>query len=299
MAKKNIVADDATPTTAVATAASAEALEALAAMFPQADVINRVQFPKLVFKSQTLLDDDEETVLVKAGTFFIERPTEEVDEDGKKKWEKVELGKDLEGHIILHRKRLQFWDAKAEEFTSSPMYDSSDEIVPLFRSGEYVTEGTPAELKKLYPEMKEFENKKTGEMEMKEVSKLRDATVLYVLVNGETLELTITGTSRYSWLDYLKSTAVPTVITEISSTPQKNGSTKWNQMTFKAGRTPTADEATLAIQTLSELQDGIRAEKEYYARKRMESAQASAAPAIASGEHAALPAGEGKDPNDF
>lgn len=286
------MADD-TPVTAVTTEASAEALAALAAMFPQADTINRTQFPKLVFKSQTLLDDDEETVLVKAGTFFIERPTEEVGEDGKKKWEKVELGKELSGHIILHRRRLQYWDAKAEEFTSSPMFDSATDIVPLFCAGEYVTEGTPAELKKLYPEMKEFENKKTGEMEMKEVSKLKDATVLYVIVEGELLELTITGTSRFAWLDYLKKTNVPTVITDFNSTPQKQGTTKWNQMTFTAGRTPTAEEAQSALATLADLQAGIQAEKDFYARKRAEAATAGVAtPAIAGPEAPALPAGK-------
>lgn len=307
MAKKNIsveassMADDViVPTsTAVVTEASTEALAALAAMFPQADVINRVQFPKLVFKSQTVLDEDEETVLVKAGTFFVECPSEEVDEEGKKTWDKVELGKELEGHIILHRKRLQYWDSKANEFTSSPIYDNNTDVIPLFKSGEFVTEGTPAELKKLYPEMKEFENKKTGEKELKEVSKLRDATVLYILVGGELLELTIAGTSRYSWLDYLKSTAVPTVITTINSTPQKQGSTKWNQMTFKAGRTPTADEANLALATLAELQEGIQAEKDFYARKRAESAAGAVAATALPSDNAVPQLEKAKNKDDF
>jgi hypothetical protein len=270
----------------VITEASAEALAALAAMFPQEDVINRRQFPKLTFKSQTVLDEDEETILVKAGTFFIERPTDE-EEDGKKVWEKVELGKELDGHIILHRKKLQYWDADNEEFISSPIFDDASEMVSLFKSGDFVTSGTVAELKSLYPETKKYIDKKSGEEKEYVGSKLKDATVLYVLVAGELLELTIQGTSRKSWLGYLKTTAVPTVITHFTSTPQKVGSTKWNQMEFKASGTPSADQASLGIATLTELLEGIRMEKEYYAKK-----QAARATVMPATEPAALPAGD-------
>lgn len=278
----------------VITEASAEALAALAAMFPQDEVINRRQFPKLTFKSQTVLDEDEETILVKAGTFFIERPTEEEDTDGKKVWEKVDLGKELDGHIILHRKKLQYWDADNEEFISSPIFDDNSELVSLFKAGDYITSGTVAELKAAFPEMKKYTDKKTGEEKEYMGSKLKDATVLYVLVNGELLELTIQGTSRKSWLGYLKTTAVPTVITHFTSSPQKVGSTKWNQMEFKANGTPSADQAALGIATLTELLDGIRMEKEYYAKKQM---ARTATPVVT--EPVALPEGTEAEDDGF
>jgi len=282
-------------TKAVTTAASAEALAELANLFPQADSINRTIFPKLVFKSQTVLNEDEE-VVIKAGTFFIERPTEEEDKNNKKVWEKVELGKSLDAHIIYHRKRLQMWDAKAEEFYSTPMFDKGNDIIPLFKAGEFVAEGTPGELKALFPEAKEYVDKKTGETKIRNVSKLRDAKVMYVLVAGELLEFTLQGTSLWSFEDYLKKFAVHACITSLNSTKEENGATKWNKVSFKVARDPNAEETALAISTVRGLLEGIEAEKEFYARKRMETATG----AVATGAVAALPQGEtGDDEEDF
>ncbi len=280
--------------TAVTTEASAEALAELAAMFPQGDTYNRTQLPKLVFKSQTKLDDDDK-VIVKAGTFFIERPTDDVDENGKKVWSQTELGKELDGNIIMYRKRLQMWDQSAEEFTSSPMYDEEHEVLPLFCGGKLVATGTPAELRAMFPEMKEVTDYKTGEKKIKTVSKLKDARVLYILVDGELLELTIQGTSMYSFLDYLKKTAIPTVITTFNSEKKEQGATKWNQITFKINRTLSADEASLAVNTLSELLDGIKAEKEFYANKRAATAAIEGSSTTEGSTAAALPAGADDD----
>lgn len=288
MAKKN---------TEVTTEATNEALAELAAMFPQGDTYNRTQLPKLVFKSQTKLDDDDK-VIMKAGTFLTERPTDEEDDNGKKKWQSDEIGKELDGHIILYRKRLQMWDQEAEEFTSSPMYDEDHEVIPLFKGGSLVATGTPAELRAMYPELKTYVDKNTGEQKTKTVSKLRDARVIYLLVNGELLELTIQGTSMYSFLDYLKKTAAPTVITTLNSIKKEQGATKWNQITFKALRTPTTDEASLALKTMRELQEGIKAEKEYYAKKRAAEAVSDNAPAIGAADPLAIGAPETED-EDF
>ena len=261
-------------TTAVTTEASADVLAQLTAMFPQGDSYNRTKFPKLVFKSQTVLDDNEE-VVIKAGTFFIDRETEEVDEQGKNKWESVEVGKTLDGHIIYYRKRLQYWDAKDEVFFSTPMYDEDTEIIPLFKGGEFVAEGTPAQLKAMYPKVVEYSDKKTGEKKTKTVSHLDDAKVLYVLVNGELLELTIRGSSMWSFNDYLKKFAPQACITTFNSTKEEAGTNKWNKMSFKVLRNPTQEEAVLAVNTIEELRQGIAHEKAYYASKRTAQASAS------------------------
>lgn len=281
-----------------ATEASAEALDQLASMAPQADSYNRTQFPKLVFKSQTVLDDDE-NVIIKAGTFFVERPTEEEDEDGKVVWDQEEIGKSFEAHIIYNRKRLQYWDTDASEFYTTPMYDSSDETLPLFKAGEFVTDGTPSELKGQYSEQKEVDDRKNpGEKKMITVSKLRDAKVLYVIYKGEILELTIQGTSMYSFMDYAKKVAFPATITAFNSTKEENGSNKWNKISFKASRNPSGEEATSAIEIGKELLQGIEDEKAFYASKRM---QAQTTRTIEGGEATeALPAGgEEGDDDDF
>jgi hypothetical protein len=295
------MADDVT-TKAVTTEASAEALAALAAMFPQGDTFNRAQFPKLTFTSQAKLDDDGETIKIKAGTYAIEQASDEVDEEGKKVWERTELGKTIEGHIIFQRKRLQYWDADANAFVSSPMYDNDNDVIPLFKAGQFMAEGTPAELKAMFPVTKKYKDKKTGEEKEYQGSLLKDASVLYILIGEKLVELTLTGTSRKSWLSYYKSTSVPTTITELSSSKQEVGATKWNQVELKAVRVPSSEEVSLAAQTIAELTEGIQAEKDFYGRKRAESAAGSAsAPALAAESAAALPPGEeGEDPNgDF
>lgn len=278
----------------VTTEASAEALNELANLFPQADSFNRTQFPKLVFKSQTQLDD-EENVVVKAGTFFLDEPTDEEDEDGKVKWTHNDLGQKIEGHIIYHRKRLQMWDADTEEFYSTPMFDNALETIPLFKSGEFIEQGTPAQLKALYSENKEVDDKKTGEKKMIKVSKLRDAAVLYIIIDGKLTELTIAGSSMWSFKEYLKKTAVPATITEFSSTKEQQGSNKWNKMAFKALRNPTAEEASLALQIGRDLLKGIEDEKAYYAAKRAENATVAFLPTGEAQAQLEAPEGEGDD----
>lgn len=249
------------------------ALAQLNAMFPQGDTFNRATFPKLVFKSQTKLDDDDK-VIIKAGTFFVEKPTGEDDENGKPAWGQTELGKELSGHIIFHRKRLQYWDAQAEEFYSTPMFDADHEAIPLFKGGAFIAEGTSAELKALYPKVVEYTDKKTGEKKTKTASHLDDAKVLYVIVSGDMLELTLRGSSMWSFNDYLKKNAPQAVMTVFSSTKEEAGSNKWNKMAFKVERPLTGEEAITGAHTLAELQEGIASEKAFYASKRKAEASA-------------------------
>lgn len=294
---------------------SEEALQALAqlnAMFPQGDTFSRASFPKLVFKSQDkfelkkdatgapVLEEGEEVLehTTRAGTFFTEKPTDEKDENGKAKWEQSKIGKELSGHIIYHRKKLQYWDAQAEEFFSTPMFDADYERVPLFKAGEFVAEGTPAELKALYPKVVEYSDKKTGEKKTKTVSHLDDAKILYVIVSGEMLELTLRGSSMWSFNDYLKKNAPQACITAFNSTKEEAGSNKWNKMAFKVDRPLTAEEAISGAHTLAELQDGIAAEKAFYASKRQAEAVAGdvyeglpAAPLAIEGTEEELPDG--------
>lgn len=285
MSKKNEAGN------AVIATASAEALQALDALVPQGDTYNRVQFPKLVFKSQNkfgdkldkdgnpVLDADgevEQVQAVKAGSFYIEKPTGETDENGKELWSSELIGKEVKAHIVYHRKRLQMWDADEEVFYSTPIYDDNSELVPLFKQGEFVTEGKPAELQALYPKLQEYTDKKTGEKKTRMGSKLQEASVVYLLVNDELLELTLTGTSMWAFSAYIRKHFFARGITTLNSTKEENGSIKWNKMSFKLEEGLTNDQALLAVQTISELKQGIADEKAFYAKKRAENVTATA-----------------------
>lgn len=276
----------ATKNKAVAKTASQEALDALSQQFPQAESFNRPQFPKLVFNSQTKLDDDDK-VIMKAGALAIDTATEEKDEDGKTIFDREEIGQSLEGHIIYHRLRLQMWIEEETTFYSSPMYDSQNDIVPLFAGGDFVKAGTPKELRALYPH--EIEYEKGGEKKTFTTSHLQEVPVLYVLIGEKLVELTITGrTSASQWKKYLKKTAVPQTITKIHSSKQTKGANKWNQMEFEAVRDLTPAEVEVALKYQKDLLEIFTAEKEFYANKRVE--ESAALPTgTTAGE---LPAGE-------
>jgi len=271
--------------------ASQEALDALSAMFPQADSYNRTPQPKIVFKSQDIIgdkldkkgkpvldedDEPEQTVVTKAGTFFVDRPDLE---DKKADWSHDKIGMKMEGHIIHVRKRLQMFDGDLEEFYTTPMYDEPTEIIPLFKAGEFVAAGTPAELKALYPTTREYTDHKTGEKKERKGSLLEDAKVLYIVLDGEMLELTLRGSSMYSYREYAKETLVERTVTEFTSEKREKGTNKWNCMLFASSRDLTAEEAVTNLGILKELREAIDEEKEYYAAKRAENAEV-AAPAV-------------------
>ena len=271
-------------------AASQEALDALSAMYPQADSYHRNAQSKIVFKSkdifgdklnakgEVILDEDEEpeqALITKAGTFFADRPDLE---DAKADWVKEKLGMKIEGHIIYARRRLQMYDGDTEEMTTSPIFDENTEVLPLFKSGEFVASGTPAELKAMYPTTREYTDK-NGEKKERKGSLLQEAKILYVVVDGELLELTLRGSSMYSYQDYAKTTLVERTVTGFSSEKREKGSNKWNCMMFESARDLTADEAIANVAVLREIVEVFKEEKEFYAAKRAENAEV-AAPAI-------------------
>src|ERR1035437_8395312 len=103
-----------TKTTAVAEVATDEQIAELNSGFPVEAGFSRVLLPRLGMISQDKMEGKGKLmkVVAEAGTFFTDVPTEEVDEDGKKTWNKVELGKEMEGIIIFQRKQLRMYDEK-------------------------------------------------------------------------------------------------------------------------------------------------------------------------------------------
>lgn len=271
----------------VATTASAEALAQLQQEFPQDASYTRVMMPRLTYKSQDVMEGKGKSkkVVTEAGTFFTERETEELNpETGKKIWEKTELGSTVDVHIVFQRKQLRHYDEATEEYTNSPIFDTEEDIVPLFANKKEVAKGLPKDLKML----PQFTYEKDGKMR----SSLEENRILYVLIDGEMHQLNLRGSSMYAFLDYTRKNQVNTLITTLDSEAKEKGSIEWNQMTFKPARVISADEATDAIEKTTELKQAIQDEKDFYAGQQLGDAAA-----VTVTDQAALAAG--KDDEDF
>lgn len=236
-----------------------QALAELKASFPVEAGFNRVFLPRLGLVSQDKFEGKGKSAkLVKeAGQFYKEVQTDEVDEEGKKVWEHEDLGMAIDGIILYQRKQLRMFDEATEKYTSSPVYDSEDDVVPLFCDKKEVAKGTPAELKALY---------KFLDKDGKEKSKLEDNRILYVLFEGEVYQLNLRGSSMYSWLTYARKVSPPTVLTTFASEAKEKGSIAWNQMTFSPKRGITSDELGVVMSKVNDIKQGIEAEKNYYSR---------------------------------
>jgi hypothetical protein len=273
----------------VATTASAETLAALNQQFPQESSYSRKIFPRLNFKSQDVMEGKgkNKKVVTEAGTFIIERQTDEIDPDtGKNIWEKNEVGLEIpECQIIYQRKQLRHFDEATEEYTSSPIYDTEEDVVPLFCGKKKIAEGLPKDLKAMYQYT-------TDDGKIR--SKLEENRILYVLIDEEMHQLNLRGSSMYSFLTFARKNQTNSLIINLSSTAEEKGSIEWNQMTFTPVRVVTEEEAQEVISLVQDIQDSIKEEKEFYAAQQMGDASA----VITTSEAPALAAGK-KDDDDF
>lgn len=215
---------------------------------------NRISLPRIAFASQDVMEGEgkKKICVTEAGTFSIERQTEELDENGKKKWGKTEIGSVIEGVILYHRYQLSYYDEDKEEYSSTPVYDSPEESLPLFCAKKQVAKGTPAELKALY---------KFIDKDGKEKSKLKDNRIVYVLYQDELFQLNLHGSSMYSFMKYARTVTPPTVVTRFQSDPQEKGTIAWNMMTFTPVRNINAAELQDISAKVKEIKMAIQIEK--------------------------------------
>ncbi len=254
-------------TTEISTVLTQGQLDALKNRFPVDPGSTRINLPRLGMFSQDKTEEvrnkqgkKEIKVISEAGTFYIDRETDKEDkETGKKIWAKEELGTSIEAIIVYQRKQLSFYDEDAETYTSSPVYDSDTDSIPLFREGKEVDRGTPAQLKA----RKEYQTVKNG----KKKSSLEDNRILYVLFNDEFFQMNLRGTSMYSFMTYArKSENVLAVVTGMDSKKMEKGDIEWNQMTFEAVRSINGSEADTVIAKVEEIEEGIEAQRAHYAQ---------------------------------
>lgn len=245
------------------TAPTAQALAELESMYPVEQGFQRILLPRISLVSQDKTEGKGKSmkVVTEAGTFFTERETEETTDEGKKIWDKKEIGTELKAIIIYKRKQLKYYDESTGLYTSSPIYDNDDEIIPLFCDKKEIDRGTPKELQAKYPGVTT-----SG----KATSKLEVNRILYVLFNGELYQWNLRGSSMFSFLGYEKKVRVPAVLTKISSESKEKGSIKWNQATFEVARQLNADEVADVISRVKEISTAIKLEKSFYASQAVE-----------------------------
>ncbi len=271
----------ATKSTAVVAAPSQAILEALRQETPAEQGFTRTLFPRLGMYSQDVVEGKgkNQTVVAEAGIFFTDKPTgEEVkNDDGKmvKEFEKNEIGDSIEGIIIFNRKQLRHYDEKTETYTSSPVYDNDDEVVPLFRNKAEIARGTPAELKA----RPEYQFEKDG----KTKSSLEDNRILYILYRepksdeAQIFEMNIRGSSMYSFMNYARKTLVPSVLTKFTSEAMEKGKIQWNKMIFEVSEQLDADNCTMVLEKVKEIKEAIMQEKQFFAAKNADNAKADQA----------------------
>ncbi len=256
-----------TKKTELANVMSQDTLALLRESFPVEPSFNRTLLPRLSLVSQDVTEGKGKAmkVITEAGTFLTEKETEEKNEAGKKIWAKEEIGTEIEAIIFFKRKQLKFYDG--EKYTSSPVYDTDDQIIPLFKDKQEVDRGTPAELKS----RPIYQGKSA---KGKDISKLEENRVLYVLYKGEPYQMNLRGNSMYAFMSYSKSVVIPSVVTKMSSEAKENGAIAWNQMTFEAVRSLNEKEGQEVVIRLKEAVESIKQEKEYFAQTDEEKANA-------------------------
>jgi len=275
--------------TAIVKSASEETLAELAQQFPTEPGFTSVSFPRLGLVSQDITETfknpktgkKEIRVITEAGTFYLEKETDEeedvIDEKTGKKtgtkkvWERTELGESFEAVIAFQRKQLKYFDKDTETYTSSTVYDDDNEVVKLFCAGAQVDEGTPAQLKPKYPGVT-----KAG----KPKSDLEDNRLVYVLYEGEFYQMNLRGTSMYAYMTYVRKTqpGVNAFVTRFDSEYKESGTINWNQMTFEKVRPITDEEAGLVRDFIKEMHEVIRQRRGMSAEKARADAEFNAIP---------------------
>lgn len=231
-----------------------ELLDLLESSYPKEKSRFSIQLKKLGMFSQDVTEKvgKKINIINEAGEFFIEQASEELDEPGKPIWVKEPIGSGIEAIVVYKRYQLSYYDEKNKTFYSTPVFDSANDVVPLYNntSKKEVARGTTEQLKKL----QEFIEVKDG----KTVSKLKDCRVLYVIYNDELHQLTIKGSSMWAFMDYEKIVGNPTkCVTALSSTARENGAIKWNQMTFSFVRAINADELKRIAEEITKIKTAI------------------------------------------
>ncbi len=241
---------------------SEQQLATLNESFPVMGENTRPSYPRFGMLSK---DITEETgtgknkkikVIEAAGTFYTEKDEGEVSDEGKKVWTKTFIeGDTVDVIITYHRKQLRRYDESLGKFYSTPIYDSADQVIPLYLDKQIVKRGTPAELQSMYPKLTQ---------KGKPSSDLKEETILYVIYEGETYQMNLSQSSKWSFKDYTKSVNPSTVMTSLGSVEETFGANTFRKVTFAKGRMIDGDEFELVSENQSALKETVENDNQLF-----------------------------------
>jgi hypothetical protein len=226
----------------------------------------RQSFPRFGMLAKDIVEEtgtgkNKKIKLVQAaGSFYTEKETDEVetDDDGKakKSWKKDFFDTEtVQATIIYRRKQLRFYDAGLEKFISSPIYDNSDQVVPLYLDKRQIAKGTPVELQALYP---------TKTAKGKDSSKLKETYILYILIDGVTYQWNLTESSKWAFLDYARTVNPSTVVTEIGSVEETFGTNTFRKATFTSKGLIDTEVFDTVVEGQNTIKQLVESDKRFY-----------------------------------
>jgi hypothetical protein len=265
---------------------SEDILAQLGEAFPAPEIAPKIILPRLGMFSQDVTKKvgKKIEVLHEEGTFYTERESEEKNDEGKFVWEKEEIGEEADVIILFKRKQLQMYDEATEEYTSSPVYDTDEEEVPLFCDRKEVNRGNPKDL------IAEYQyTDKDGKVK----SKLSEDTILYVKYEGEIYQLNLRGSSKWSFSNYqrdLRGKPVPSVVTHMVGEHQEKGKITWSKILFSEARELSNKELVEVLADVERIKNTIAVEKKQFQSIKKVGGKV---------ESKELPSGDEPDANDI
>ena len=242
---------------------SDEQLLALNEAYPVSEDDGKVSLPRFGMLSKDITEEtgtgkNKKIKVVQAsGTFYTESDQGEVNEEtGKKVWTKEFIdGETLDVIIPFHRKQLRLYDASLEKFISTPVFDNSEQVIPLYLDKQVIKRGTQKDLQALYPALTQ---------KGKPSSKLKEQVILYVIFNDVLHQCILSVSSGFVFRDYKKTVNPSSVITTLGSVEETFGDNTYRKTTFKNKRIIDTKEFEVVREKQVALQAEVQSDSKLY-----------------------------------
>jgi hypothetical protein len=236
---------------------SEEQLAILNSAYPVQEETARLTLPRLGMLSKDIVSESgsgkNKKIVVEqaAGTFYTEEDLGEVDpESGKKVWSKTFIdGEEISVIINFHRYQLRKFDSSLGKFISSAIYDSADQMIPLFLDKQVIKRGTEEQLQSMYPALT---------AKGKKSSDLKKEVILYVTYDGTLYQMNLSQSSKWTFMDYKKGVNPSTVVTTMSTIEDTFGTNTFRKLTFTKGRMIDSDEFEMVVENQSTLKEVVQ-----------------------------------------
>lgn len=227
--------------------------------FPVVESTNRLLLPRFGMLSKDIVAESGSgkskkiKVVEASGTFFTEVGNGD-------DMEKTFLeGEEKDIIIVFHRKQLKYYDKGLEQFISSPVFDTDEQIIPLYLDKRVIARGTRQELQDLYPALTQ-KGKKTSD--------LKEHKVLYVIFEDTFYQMSLSISSGWSFGKYAQTfrdgQSPATVVTSVGSTEETAGSNTYRKMDFNSKRAITASELELVKENQLLIKEVSKSTQEFY-----------------------------------